>query len=102
VRIFLLLILLLVSSCEDITLKKSVVSGGSSGSSALPSLFVQLGVTTTAGGSNAGNDRCSGVTVDSSGNIYCAGYTNGGMSEANGGSNDAFVMRLEPDGNFNP
>jgi hypothetical protein len=63
----------------------------------------QLGSVTDSAGSNAGNDTCNGVAVDSSGNVYCAGYTTGGMSEANGsGSFDAFVMSIEVDGYFNP
>ncbi len=60
----------------------------------------QLGGVTNAGGSNAGNDRCYGVAVDTTGNVYCAGYTSGGMSEASGGSNDVFVMKLDSSGNI--
>ena len=61
----------------------------------------QLGaVTTASGGSNAGTDYCHGVAVDSSGNIYCAGATNGAMGEANGGGGnyDAFIMKLNSSG----
>ena len=62
---------------------------------------IQLGGTTTAnGGDNSGNDRCSSVAVDDSGNIYCAGYTDGALGEANGSDsgNDAFVMKLNSSG----
>jgi len=44
--------------------------------------LTQLGtVTKTNGESNTGTDIGAGVSVDSSGNIYCAGYTNGAMGE---------------------
>lgn len=57
----------------------------------------QLGTVTKApGGSNSGEDQCLGVAVDSSNNIYCAGFTRGSMGEANAGGGDAFVMKLEP------
>ncbi len=46
-----------------------------------------------------GSAVCSGVAVDSSGNVYCAGYTNGALGEANlNGNNDAFVMKLNSSG----
>ncbi len=61
----------------------------------------QLGAVTNAGGSNAGNEQCSGIAVDSAGNVYCAGYTSGAMSEASGGGgSDAFVMKLDSLGNI--
>ena len=61
----------------------------------------QLGGTTAAtGGSNSGNDRCQSIALDDSGNIYCAGYTNGALEETNGGSNDAFVMKLNSSGDL--
>ena len=61
----------------------------------------QLGGTTTAnGGSNSGNDRCNSVALDDSGNIYCAGYTDGDLGEANGGSKDAFIMKLNSSGDL--
>ena len=59
----------------------------------------QLGGTTTAsGGDNSGKDRCYSVTVDNSGNVYCAGYTGGAMGEANGGGRDALIIKLTSDG----
>jgi hypothetical protein len=55
----------------------------------------QLGATTVApGGSNAGDDYCRSVVLDSSNNVYCGGLTGGSLGEANGGSNDAFVLKL--------
>ncbi len=64
----------------------------------------QLGNVTKASGgtgSNAGNDICTGVSVDTSGNVYCAGSTSGAMAEANGGQADAFVMKLNSSGDLN-
>ena len=61
----------------------------------------QLGNTTTAaGGNNSGDDYCRGVAVDGGGNVYCAGNTDGGLGEVNGGGTDAFVMKLNSDGTF--
>ena len=63
----------------------------------------QLGGTTTAnGGDNSGDDRCLSVAVDDSGNIYCAGYTDGALGEANGsdGDKDAFIMKLNSSGDL--
>jgi hypothetical protein len=56
--------------------------------------------TKASGGSNTGSEQCNGVAVDSSGNVYCAGKTNGAMGEANGGGDDAFVMKLDKNGNL--
>ena len=59
----------------------------------------QLGDTTTvSGGDNSGNDVCNSVVLDDSGNIYCAGYTEGGLGEANGGNADVFILKLTSDG----
>ncbi|MBS1958023.1 MAG: SBBP repeat-containing protein [Bdellovibrionales bacterium] len=62
----------------------------------------QLGAVTKApgapGDANQGGDFCNGVSVDATGNVYCAGYTDGALSEANGGSGDAFVMKLDSSG----
>ena len=59
----------------------------------------QLGATTKVdGGENSGSDICKGVTVDDSGNVYCAGYTGGDLGEANAGSMDVFVMKLNSSG----
>lgn len=60
----------------------------------------QLGaITSVPGGGAAGDEYCRGVAVDSSGNVYCAGSTSGSLGEANGGDEDAFVMKLDPSGN---
>lgn len=60
----------------------------------------QLGnVTKAPGGSNAGSDGVNDMTVDSSGNVYLAGYTTGGMAEAHGGANeDSVIVKLNADG----
>lgn len=63
----------------------------------------QLGaVTSVPGGDTSQSDRCSSVTVDGSGSVYCAGYTSGSLGEANGGNghNDAFVLKLNSSGNL--
>jgi len=49
-------------------------------------------------GVNAGDERCQAITVDSSNNIFCTGYTTGSLGEANGGSWDVFVMKLNVSG----
>ena len=38
------------------------------------------------------------IELASSGNIYCAGYTEGALGEANGGNDDAFILKLTSDG----
>jgi uncharacterized protein (DUF2147 family) len=53
----------------------------------------------TGPGDNSGSDACSSVTVDTLGNVYCAGYTSGSLGEENAGSaNDAFIMKLNSNG----
>jgi hypothetical protein len=69
-----------------------------------PPFLTQFGAvtkdaTTDGGGDNSLIDQCLGVAVDSSGNVYCAGYTSGSMGEPHGGGiNDAFVMKLNSSG----
>jgi len=65
----------------------------------------QFGETTVVpGGDTSEDDTCNGVSVDSSGNVYCAGYTSGAMGEGNGDDkgigDDAMVMKLDPNGNL--
>lgn len=48
--------------------------------------------------STSGQEACQGVAVDSSGNVYCAGSTSANLGETNGGSGDAFVIKLNSDG----
>lgn len=54
------------------------------------------------GGDTSEDDACYHLQVDSSGNVYCAGGTQGSLGEANGGGggNDAFIMKLDPNGNL--
>jgi hypothetical protein len=61
--------------------------------------ITQLGaVTAVPGGDTSKVDRCNGVAVDGSGNVYCAGSAEGSLGEANGGSGDAFMMKLDSSG----
>jgi hypothetical protein len=55
-------------------------------------------VTKSPGGSNSGDDYCSSIALDASGNVYCGGATNGAMREGNAGGYDAFVLKLNPSG----
>ena len=62
----------------------------------------QLGETTKGfvGGDNSQNDYCNSIAVDSSDNVYCAGYTVGALGEAHGGEDDAFIMKLDSSGSI--
>ena len=45
------------------------------------------------------DDRAYGVAVDSSGNVYAAGFTNGGLDgNTNSGSSDLFVVKYNSSG----
>jgi hypothetical protein len=48
----------------------------------------------------ADHERFTDVAVDRLGNIFAAGYTDGLLGEASGGSNDAFLAKYDPDGNL--
>ena len=43
-------------------------------------------------------DVANGVAVDSSGNVYAAGYTLGALDGSNAGSNDLFVVKYNSSG----
>lgn len=47
---------------------------------------------------SSSTERCRGVAVDSSGNVFCAGVANNSFSEASAGSGDALVMKFSPQG----
>ncbi|HRK01546.1 MAG TPA: SBBP repeat-containing protein [Oligoflexia bacterium] len=49
-------------------------------------------------GNNAGSDNCYALTLDSGGNVYCAGATSGALGETNAGSLDLVVVRLNSAG----
>jgi hypothetical protein len=67
---------------------------------------VQLGEDTTSDPSfdlemdadASGDEFCRSIALDSNGNVYCSGYTSGGLKEPNGGGNDIFIMKLTEDG----
>ena len=59
--------------------------------------FVQLG-NVTIGANASGGDYIRAMNVDSSGNIFLAGHTQGSLGEANAGSQDAFVVKLTSTG----
>ena len=60
----------------------------------------QLGaVTMQAGFSNSSPNYCSGLAVDSSSNVICAGSTQGAMGEpAGGGTHDSIIVKLDSSG----
>jgi hypothetical protein len=47
------------------------------------------------GGSSSFDDYYNAVSVDSSGNLYCAGETRGALGETNGGNIDSFIIKLK-------
>lgn len=54
----------------------------------------------TGSGSRTGNDACSDIAIDSSGNVYCGGATSGDLAETVTGSQDAFLTKLNSKGEF--
>lgn len=49
---------------------------------------------TPIGGSATGIDKCMDVHVDSIGQVFCAGLTDGNLGDIQGGVQDAFIMKL--------
>ena len=54
----------------------------------------QLGAETFPNGESDGMDQCNSMTVDNSGNIYCAGFTTGSLGGENVGTEDALILKL--------
>lgn len=50
----------------------------------------------------SGDEACTGVAVDADGFVYCAGTTEGNLNDTNAslGTDDIFLMRLNPDGSI--
>lgn len=53
---------------------------------------------TTIGSNASSIDYLTSIDLDSSGNIYLAGYTYGNLGEANAGDGDIYVMKLNSSG----
>ena len=69
-------------------------------SSGTPLWARQLG-NSTGGGDNSGHDHCRSITVSSNGSsIFCVGETNSAVGEANAGSLDALVVKLNGSGSL--
>jgi len=47
-----------------------------------------------------GNDYANDIAIDNQGNVYMTGYTTGSYSGNNAGSNDAFTIKYDSDGNL--
>ena len=52
------------------------------------------------GSDPAGKDRASAISIDSSDNIYIAGYTDGSLAEANAGNYDAVLLKTNINGDI--
>jgi uncharacterized delta-60 repeat protein len=64
--------------------------------------ITQLGASTHPnGGGNGAYEECYGIAVNSRGNVFCAGATDGSTGEANGGARDVFVLKLTSSGKLN-
>lgn len=59
--------------------------------------ITQLG-SVTAGAGAGFNDYDQGIDLDASGNVYAVGQTSGAVGEANGGSSDGFIFKLDSNG----
>jgi hypothetical protein len=61
----------------------------------------QFGASTkAAGGNNSGNQTCKSIAIHRNGKIVCAGHTSSSFGETNGGSNDAFILKVNESGKF--
>ncbi|MEZ4743424.1 MAG: SBBP repeat-containing protein [Bdellovibrionota bacterium] len=57
----------------------------------------QLG-NTSIGAAASGNDLVAGISINSSGNLFITGTTDGNLGEANGGGNDAYIAKFDANG----
>jgi hypothetical protein len=61
----------------------------------------QFGASTkAAGGNNSGEQTCKSIAIHKNGKIVCAGDTQGPFGESNGGSYDAFILKVNESGKF--
>ena len=60
----------------------------------------QYGLTHTEIPGSAGNEILTDAAIDSEGNIIMVGYTNGAMIETVGGGWDAFIIKIDKDGDL--
>ena len=60
--------------------------------------IAQLGDVTVGGTADDGNDSAQKLVIDETGNIFVAGDTTGSLGEASGGGYDAFVVKLDSNG----
>lgn len=63
--------------------------------------ILQLGKSTIGSGAS-NNDSVSAILVDSSGNVYIGGETQGALGEANAGQSDVFVAKITSAGELDP
>lgn len=62
--------------------------------------ITQLGKTTLPQGQSKNYDTCLSLAIDKDDHIYCAGYTEGSLGEANAGGSDIFITKLTSAGNI--
>ena len=93
-RFLLILFMFAVVSCQE---SFTINYGNIATSVPETSWIKQIGFETLGANASAG-ENCVASHMDSAGNIYCAGFTSGNLGEANAGSDDAFIMKINSSG----